>query len=56
MQNHVDQKKYEIPRISFGNACAHPRTVMIVDFYTDSARAAVERSRWSDNLTSGTEA
>ena len=55
MLNHVEQEKHKIPRVSFGDACAHPRTVVIVDFDTDATSAAMVRSRRPDNLASRAE-
>jgi hypothetical protein len=48
-----EEEAKEVTGVSVADACAHPRAVMIVDFNTNIAVAAVKCSRGSQNPATG---
>ena len=50
MLSRVEKEKNKVPHVAFTDASAHPRAVVIVDFYADPAITAVERSWRPKNL------
>lgn len=51
-REHCEQE--EVPMVSLANACAYPWAVMIVNFNTGLAIAAVEGARRTENVARST--
>ena len=51
MEASVEQEQHKISRVPLAYARAHPRAVVIVDFDTEAAYTAMERTWRSQYLT-----
>ena len=51
MQASVEQEQHKISRVPLAYARAHPRAVVVVDFDTEAAYTAMERTWGSQYLT-----
>ena len=53
MQGCQEEIADEVDKVTLADACAHPRTVMVLGLNADTARSAMESSWRSENVASG---